>query len=132
MARINNKIKAIEELSALREASKKEGKNIVMAGGVFDLFHYGHLRHLQTAKDEGDILVVVVTADAYAGKAPGRPVFSENMRAEIGQIATNEMVVTLEDFLRRRTRMALLFSRKTLQDSKSLHDLNVWGNPVGK
>ncbi len=83
MTTTNNKIKTIEKLRTLREASGKDGKTIVMAGGVFDLFHYGHLRHLQAAKSEGDVLVVAVTADAHAGKAPGRPVFSENMRAEI-------------------------------------------------
>ncbi|MDP7547966.1 MAG: adenylyltransferase/cytidyltransferase family protein, partial [Alphaproteobacteria bacterium] len=89
MTTTNTKIKAIDELGALREASVKDGKTIVMAGGVFDLFHYGHLRHLQMAKDEGDILVVAVTADAHAGKAPGRPVFSENMRAEM--VASQEI-----------------------------------------
>ncbi|MDP6781511.1 MAG: adenylyltransferase/cytidyltransferase family protein, partial [Alphaproteobacteria bacterium] len=59
------------------------GRTVVMAGGVFDLFHYGHMKHLQTAKRKGDILVVLVTCDVYAGKAPGRPVFSEHMRAEM-------------------------------------------------
>ncbi len=90
MTRTNIKIKAIDELGALRGALKKDGKTIVMAGGVFDLFHYGHLRHLQAAKDEGDILVIAVTADTHAGKAPGRPVFSENMRAEM--VASQEIV----------------------------------------
>ena len=86
----SNKIKTIEELSALRTDKGKEDKTIVMAGGVFDLFHYGHLRHLQTAKDEGDVLVVAVTADTHAGKAPGRPVFSEDMRAEM--VVSQEIV----------------------------------------
>jgi rfaE bifunctional protein nucleotidyltransferase chain/domain len=90
MTTTNTKIKAIEELGALREASRKDDKTIVMAGGVFDLFHYGHLQHLQAAKGEGDILVVAVTADTHAGKAPGRPVFSENMRAEM--VASQEIV----------------------------------------
>ena len=95
MTATNTKIKTIEELGALRKASKKDGKTIVMAGGVFDLFHYGHLRHLQMAKDEGDILVVAVAADAHAGKAPGRPVFSENMRAEMvaSQEITDRVVI---------------------------------------
>ena len=90
MTTTNAKIKTIEELSALRKASSKNGKTIVTAGGVFDLFHIGHLRHLQAAKREGDILLVAVTADTHAGKAPGRPVFSEHMRAEI--VAAQEIV----------------------------------------
>ncbi len=90
MTTTNTKIKTLEELGALREASRNDGKTIVMAGGVFDLFHYGHLRHFQAAKGEGDILVVAVTADVHASKAPGRPVFSENMRAEI--VASQEII----------------------------------------
>ena len=39
---------------------KKKNK-IVMAHGVFDVFHYGHLKHLQAAKQLGDILVVSVS-----------------------------------------------------------------------
>ena len=52
MTTTNTKIKTLEELGALREASRNDGKTIVMAGGVFDLFHYGHLRHFQAAKGE--------------------------------------------------------------------------------
>ena len=78
-----NKIKAVEALVDILAEEQAAGKVVVMAGGVFDLFHYGHLRHLQTAKREGDILVVLVTCDDHAGKAPGRPVFSEHMRAEM-------------------------------------------------
>ncbi|MDP7191004.1 MAG: adenylyltransferase/cytidyltransferase family protein, partial [Alphaproteobacteria bacterium] len=90
MTATNTKIKTIEELVSLGKALGKDGKTIVMVGGVFDLFHYGHLRHIRAAKDEGDVLVVAVTADAHAGKAPGRPVFSEHMRAEM--VASQEIV----------------------------------------
>jgi rfaE bifunctional protein kinase chain/domain/rfaE bifunctional protein nucleotidyltransferase chain/domain len=78
-----NKIKTVEALADILAEEQAAGRAVVMAGGVFDLFHYGHLRHLQTAKREGDILVVLVTCDVHAGKAPGRPVFSEHMRAEM-------------------------------------------------
>ena len=90
MTATNTKIKTIEELVSLGKALGKDGKTIVMVGGVFDLFHYGHLRHIRAAKDEGDVLVVAVTADAHAGKAPGRPVFSEHMRVEM--VASQEIV----------------------------------------
>ena len=78
-----NKIKAVEALADILAGEQAAGRAVVMAGGVFDLFHYGHLRHLQAAKRECDILVVLVTCDTHAGKAPGRPVFSEHMRAEM-------------------------------------------------
>jgi len=43
--------------------------------GVFDILHYGHVRHLQWAKAQCDVLVVSVTPDKYVDKGPGRPIF---------------------------------------------------------
>lgn len=56
---------------------------IVLANGVFDVFHYGHLLHLQAAKRLGTQLIVAVTKNAGVNKGPGRPVFDENQRAEL-------------------------------------------------
>ena len=55
----------------------------------------------------------------------GEPVFpdAELLRAEVSLIAREEMPVTLEDFLRRRTRLALLFSKKYLNDSEPLREI---------
>ena len=47
----------------------------VLANGVFDLIHYGHLIHLQAAKQLGDELWVSVTDDLHVNKGPGRPVY---------------------------------------------------------
>lgn len=58
-------------------------KKIVLANGVFDLLHYGHLRHLIAARNLGDWLVVSVTKDAFVNKGPGRPVFPEDERREM-------------------------------------------------
>jgi cytidyltransferase-like protein len=59
--------------------------NIVLAVGVFDIFHVGHLHHLQAAKAMGDTLFVGVTRDAFVGKGPGRPVFNVAQRTAILQ-----------------------------------------------
>jgi rfaE bifunctional protein nucleotidyltransferase chain/domain len=80
---INDKIISLSDLAKHVAAAQAEGQKVVMAGGVFDIFHYGHLRHLQAARNEGNRLFVAVTADVFAGKAPGRPVFNENMRTEM-------------------------------------------------
>ena len=56
---------------------------VVLANGVFDLFHYGHLLHLRAARKFGDRLVVSVTNDAHVNKGPGRPTFPVLHRAEI-------------------------------------------------
>lgn len=57
-------------------------KKIIQCHGVFDLLHIGHVKHLEEAKRFGDILVVTLTPDRYVNKGPGRPVFTENLRAE--------------------------------------------------
>lgn len=55
---------------------------IVLAHGVFDLLHLGHIRHLQEARSLGEYLVVSVTADKWVNKGIGRPHFSAEERAE--------------------------------------------------
>ena len=57
-------------------------KKIAQCHGVFDLLHIGHIKHLQQAKTFCDILVVTITADRYVNKGPGRPCFTEYLRAE--------------------------------------------------
>jgi len=52
----------------------------VMASGVFDILHPGHLRYLQEARDQGDELVVVV---ANVRGRKHEPITPENMRLEL-------------------------------------------------
>lgn len=76
------KILDLEELAAKSQELRAKGKLVVLCHGTFDLMHTGHIRYLQRAKQEGDVLLVTVTADAYVNKGPGRPVFNESLRAE--------------------------------------------------
>lgn len=64
---------------------KKRGQHIVFANGCFDTLHVGHVRYLNGARNEGDILVVGVNADSSvcALKGPGRPILDENARARL-------------------------------------------------
>jgi len=55
----------------------------VMASGVLDILHPGHLRYLQEAKDQGDELVVVVATDATVRRRKHEPITPENMRLEL-------------------------------------------------
>ncbi len=84
------KITSLENLVKIINYLRKEEKKIVHCHGVFDLLHPGHIHHLQSAKKNGDILVVSLTRDAYVNKGPGRPVFNENLRAQT--IAALEVV----------------------------------------
>jgi rfaE bifunctional protein nucleotidyltransferase chain/domain len=64
---------------------KRLGRRIVFANGCFDTLHVGHIRYLDGARREGDILVVGVNADASVChlKGPGRPILDENARAQL-------------------------------------------------
>ncbi len=80
---LRDKIRSIEEIGAIAEQQREAGRIVVQAHGTFDLLHLGHVRHLQAARALGDILVVTITADLFVNKGPGRPVFSEGLRAEM-------------------------------------------------
>lgn len=71
--------KAAKEVAKL----KLEGKKVVLCHGVFDVLHPGHVRHLKTARNHGDILLVSVTPDKYVNRGPGRPIFQQELRAEV-------------------------------------------------
>ncbi len=55
----------------------------VMATGVFDILHLGHLHFLMEAKGLGDELVVVVATDATVRKHKHEPITPEKMRVEL-------------------------------------------------
>lgn len=55
-------------------------KKIIMATGVFDLLHPGHIYFLEQAKSFGDELVVVVTNDAVVTRTKGQPLFDAASR----------------------------------------------------
>ncbi len=76
---------ALEDLPRVRAEASAAGKTVALANGIFDLFHVGHLRYLQGARAEADLLLVAVNSDAStrAYKGPGRPVIPEDERAEI-------------------------------------------------
>src|ERR1043166_1197690 len=79
---------AILSEEALLEAVAREradGKSIAFANGIFDLLHVGHVRYLQAAAKEADVLVVGVNGDdsTRALKGEGRPLANEDERAEI-------------------------------------------------
>lgn len=46
---------------------------LVMTGGVFDILHHGHLKTLETARNHGDLLFVVVASDQTVERNKGRP-----------------------------------------------------------
>ena len=63
---------------------KLSSKKIVLAGGVFDIIHPGHIHTLNAAKALGDILVVVIATDKTAEKMKKRPpLHNQELRCEL-------------------------------------------------
>lgn len=81
--RARDKIKPLAELTEIAAAERAGGRRLVLAHGTFDLLHMGHVRHLEEARSHGDLLIVTVTADRHVNKGPGRPVFPQQLRAEM-------------------------------------------------
>ena len=76
------KILEINQLADRVAYHRSEGKTIIHCHGCFDLMHPGHIKYFQAAKNMGDVLLVTLSPDKFVDKGPGRPVFSENIRAE--------------------------------------------------
>ncbi len=84
---IKNKIITdYEKLAELIKAQQILGNNVVCTIGSWDMLHIGHLRYLNTAKQQGDILVVGVDSDRAIKiykKNSLRPVIPEEERMEM-------------------------------------------------
>lgn len=67
------------------QADRARGRSIALTNGLFDLLHVGHLRYLEAAALEADLLVVAVNSDASARalKGPARPIVPAAERAEL-------------------------------------------------
>ncbi len=78
-------IKTKEEIYALSDRLKKEGKKVVFTNGCFDILHVGHVKYLQEAKSYGDVLIVGLNSDSSVRELKGasRPVNTEADRAYI-------------------------------------------------
>ncbi len=74
-----------EDLVRRVEELRRTGSKIVLANGCFDLFHVGHVRYLNGARELGDVLVVGVNSDRQVRylKGANRPFMPDHERAEI-------------------------------------------------
>ncbi|MEM2107875.1 MAG: adenylyltransferase/cytidyltransferase family protein [Candidatus Bathyarchaeia archaeon] len=85
-------------------ADKHGRKKIVLASGVFDLLHLGHVRFLEEAKKAGGSdteLIVIIARDSTVEKSKGRkPVMPENQRRALVESlkVVDEAVLGFEEF----------------------------------
>jgi rfaE bifunctional protein nucleotidyltransferase chain/domain len=80
-----SKIVSREKLREILVERKQTGARVVFANGCFDTLHVGHIRYLEGAREQGDVLVAAVNSDASVRelKGPGRPILPESARAEL-------------------------------------------------
>ncbi len=89
-SQFNDKIKELIKKKLVNEdritltETGRDSLRIVLAGGVFDIIHPGHIHTLNAAKLLGDVLVVVVATDNTAVKMKKRtPIHSQEQRQEL-------------------------------------------------
>lgn len=85
-AKINDLVKnglAKQDRKSLTELGRTSLK-VVLAGGVFDIIHPGHIHTLNSAKALGDVLIVVVATDKTTQKMKKRmPLHNQKLRREL-------------------------------------------------
>ena len=89
-------INDLQHVAVLAQQAKDTGHTVVIVGGVWDLPHIGHAKYLRLAKEQGDLLIVVVDSDELVRnrKGPTRPVVSEGERVQmVCHLASADIVV---------------------------------------
>ena len=97
---LSEKVIALEELKPLLEQRRRRGEKVAFTNGCFDVLHAGHVKFLQFARSQGDLLVVGLNSDASVRrlKGRGRPILPESERATIlAGLASVDYVVIFEE-----------------------------------
>jgi rfaE bifunctional protein nucleotidyltransferase chain/domain len=81
----HEKIVSRDALRARLAEKRRLGQRIVLTNGCFDVLHVGHIRYLEGARREGQVVIVGVNSDASVRglKGAGRPILPEQARAEL-------------------------------------------------
>jgi rfaE bifunctional protein nucleotidyltransferase chain/domain len=75
---------SLSDACRLRQTWRQSGLKVVLTNGCFDLLHAGHIQLLESARGQGDRLIVAVNSDRSVRsiKGPERPILPEAERAE--------------------------------------------------
>ncbi len=100
MRRAADKVGTLDEVRARVEEARARGCTVALANGCFDVLHVGHVRYLEGARGEADVLVVGVNGDASVRrlKGEGRPVLPAPDRAVlVAAVRAVDHVVVFEE-----------------------------------
>jgi rfaE bifunctional protein nucleotidyltransferase chain/domain len=95
-----SKLGSLERVGEFVAAARREGRTIALANGCFDVLHVGHVRYLQGARAEADVLVVGVNGDASVRRLKGgdRPLLPAGDRALlVGAVRAVDHVVVFDE-----------------------------------
>jgi len=96
----HKKVKTAKEMTQTLRRLKSDGKVVVFTNGCFDILHPGHVRLLEFAKEQGDVLVVGLNSDKSVReiKGEGRPINDEKSRAlMLAALAAVDFVVLFDE-----------------------------------
>ena len=100
LRRAEEKIGTLPEVREQVRAARAAGRSVAFANGCFDLLHVGHVRYLEGARQEADLLVVGVNGDGSVQrlKGEGRPVMGEADRAlVVAALRCVDLVVVFQE-----------------------------------
>jgi rfaE bifunctional protein nucleotidyltransferase chain/domain len=95
-----SKVGSLESVRERVAAVREEGRTVALANGCFDVLHVGHVRYLEGARAEADVLVVGVNGDDSVRrlKGEGRPVMPAEDRAlMVAALKCTDHVVVFEE-----------------------------------
>jgi D-beta-D-heptose 7-phosphate kinase/D-beta-D-heptose 1-phosphate adenosyltransferase len=93
------KVLALDRLKTRVSAWRSKGESIVFTNGCFDLLHIGHITLLESARNQGDRLIVGINSDASVSnlKGPTRPMVAQRERAYVlAALAAVDAVVVFD------------------------------------
>jgi rfaE bifunctional protein nucleotidyltransferase chain/domain len=96
----NRKITDLDTAKRRVAAWRENKKAVAYTNGCFDLLHLGHVRTLESARRQADVLVVGINGDESVRqlKGPGRPVVPEQERAEmVAALECVDLVVVFQE-----------------------------------
>ena len=101
MRRAAEKVGTLDQIRRQVEEARRAGQRVALANGCFDVLHVGHVRYLEGARREADLLVAGINGDGSVRrlKGEGRPVMPAEDRALVVAAlrAVDHVVIFEED-----------------------------------